>query len=99
MSTGASLFLGYAAGGSGDGSEPPQPDDSGASSNIIQGWVMGCVGGSDPAQLWCDINLNAHAENACAIDFVNRKYFWIKGLDFYTIFGTKHMASVAQMPL
>jgi hypothetical protein len=99
MSTGATLFLGYAGRGPGDERDPSHPDNKGATSNIIQAWVQARSDGTDPAQLWCDINLDARAKNACAIDLVNRKYFWIKGWDFNPVIRAKLFASVAEMPL
>ena len=99
MTTGASMFLGYAGRAPGDERDPAQPDNKGATANIIQAWVQGCLDGTDPARLWCNINLEAHAKNACAIDCVNQKYFWIEGLDLNPVFRAKPFASVAEMPL
>src|SRR5260221_7957256 len=99
MTTGASLFLGYAGRAPGDERNPSHPDDKGATAKIIQAWVLGCLDGTDPARLWCDTNLDAHAKNACAIDLAARKYFWINGWDINPVFRAKLFAKVEETAL
>jgi hypothetical protein len=99
MSTGASLFLGYASRAPKDARDTLHPTEKGVSSRIIQAWVEGRSGGTDLAQLWCKVNLDAKATNACAIDLAANKYVWIDGWDFNPVIRAKVFVEIKEMAL
>lgn len=99
MSTGATLLLGYSWTAPKDAQDASHPTEKAVSSRIIQAWVDGRPAGSDLARLWCNVNLDAKAKNACAIDLVAQRYFYIGGLDLNPFIHAKVFAELEEMPL